>query len=147
MTDFPVRFHNNNLFRIAENGDVRVVRNKNQLAAFLNLLNTFHDNIVDELVVEIVFWLVDQERTFAVQEQNRQDCVAFLPGGKRFGCFICSVVVEFDLYGIRQGHDLKREQYFRFLEHGNNSFGLIRIDFSILAEIVNGFSRNIVHET
>ena len=69
MSCDAVRFHDQHLFRIAEHGDVRIVRDKDQLTSGLHILHALHDNIVDEFVVKVILRLVNKKRSLAVQEQ------------------------------------------------------------------------------
>ena len=57
---FSIAFHDNDHVSIAENGDVRIVSDEDELPHFFHALNASDNGLKNETVVEIVFGLIDQ---------------------------------------------------------------------------------------
>ena len=68
MTIGAVRLHDQYTLGISEHGNVRVVRDENQLAMFFDTLDVLDDKAVNKLVIKVVLRLVNQKR-FAVRLQ------------------------------------------------------------------------------
>jgi hypothetical protein len=56
-----IRREDEHSFRLAEDGNVRVVGHEDELPAALSFAQALYDGVVDERVVEIIFRLVDQQ--------------------------------------------------------------------------------------
>ena len=68
-----------NALGLAKDRYVRIVRDKDYLTASLNCLQRSNDSVVNESVVEIVFRLINQQGSFTLSQQDRQDRRASLP--------------------------------------------------------------------
>ena len=98
---FTLRFHSYNQFGISENRDVCVVTGKNELPPTLAIPHLRDDVSADELVVEIVFRLINDQGHIGFKQEKEKDRGCFLTGRKIFeatpvfGAFIARDV-EFD---------------------------------------------------
>ena len=63
----------------ASTRDVGVVRNEDHLALFLEALYRIDHGFIDEMVVEVVFRLVDDQRILGSRQQQREESRALLP--------------------------------------------------------------------
>ena len=75
-----IRREDENPLGFAEHGDVGVVRHEDELPPPFYLAETLDDRIVDEGIVEIVLRLIDQQRSFALEPQDRKNDGAALAG-------------------------------------------------------------------
>src|SRR5690606_12576330 len=100
------RIQDDNLFGVAEDGDVRVVGRDDELSLLLRIPEPPDDVLVDESVVEVVLRLIDDERVVVVQEQQEQDRRALLAYGQVFQGLVLGSAwradVELDRDGVRQ---------------------------------------------
>lgn len=69
-------------FSVPEDWNVWVVGDKNQLASVLHFFDSGYDALVNILIVEVVFGLVNQERIGAVEHEDRKYRRALLTGRK-----------------------------------------------------------------
>src|SRR5215203_2528611 len=72
--------HHKHKLRVSVHDDIRVVSHDDHLPPLLALPQLLHDEVVDEMVVEIILGLVEHERLVAVGKEERQDCGGTLTG-------------------------------------------------------------------
>jgi hypothetical protein len=69
-------------FGIAEHRDVGIMAGEHELPPPLLLPHSWDDAFGDETVVEIVLWLIDDERGSGLVKEEQQDSGSLLAGGK-----------------------------------------------------------------
>jgi len=67
------------IFRITIHDDVGVVRDHQNLPFLFDLSQLRHDQVIDQVVVEIVFWLIKHERLISIRKDKGQERGRFLP--------------------------------------------------------------------
>ena len=72
----------NYLLSIHKDRNVRVVRRNDELTLFFRRAQSLDDVVVDEPVVEIVFRLVEYQRSIALQQREQENRSALLPCGQ-----------------------------------------------------------------
>ena len=69
----------NDIFRITINDNVGVVRDDQNLSFLLDLSQLGYDQVIDQVVVEVVFRLVKHERFIAIRKDEGQKRSSLLP--------------------------------------------------------------------
>ena len=69
----PVDMGVDDLFCITDDGDVRAVRNHDQLPALLHVLDDGNQQSVDRVVVQVLFRLIDDDRVAALVDEKIED--------------------------------------------------------------------------
>ena len=128
MTIGAVRLHDQYTLGISEHGNVRVVRDENQLAMFFDAFDVLDDKAVNELVIEVVLRLVNQKGTLAFQQENRQDGIAFLPGGKAFRRLELAAIIQLNFHAVGNIDDLKSRKELRILQGCGDDSRLFRVE-------------------
>lgn len=78
-----IHLQHDDLFRVSQDRDVRVVRDDYDLPALFCSPQDWDERAVDKLTVEVVFWLVDDERIVTIRrEQESQQDRLLLPKRK-----------------------------------------------------------------
>ena len=57
-----IRSHHQHEFCFRQNGDIRIMRDEDHLAALLHALDRIHDRLKNEMVVEVVLRLINYQR-------------------------------------------------------------------------------------
>ena len=65
--------HRDHHFCVPVDHDVRIVRRHDDLAALLAGPNLLHHEVVDQMVVEVVLWLIEHYRLIAMTQEKRQN--------------------------------------------------------------------------
>ena len=70
------------------------MRDEDELTVLAGPRNALDDGLEDESVVEVVFGLINEERTLALNEQDGENRRALLPCRKRRGVFVVLAVLQ-----------------------------------------------------